>query len=198
MPKKKPAQKTKKKTQKPTEPSNDVLPINEDLNLQERWHALMRGQVMSASVQKFTTILQLLDQKAQVMIFLNSILVPVCVNAIEKGVYEHAAVISIITSVLSILASIMCIYPKRRYRKSGDRELNLLHFNDIGHLDKDEYIKSFMPVFNDTEKLAETVVHDLYDTSRYAILPKYTWLKVSYALFAVGNITALAVVLMKF
>lgn len=192
------SKKPKKKPQKPTKLSDEVLPINEELNLQERWHALMRGQVMSASVQKFTTILQLLDQKAQVMIFLNSILVPVCVNAIEKGIYEHAAVISIITSVLSILAAIMCIYPKRRYRKAGDREINLLHFNDIGHLDKEEYIKEFMPVFNDTEKLAETVVHDLYDTSRHAILPKYTWLKISYALFALGNITALAVVLIEF
>lgn len=178
-------------------PNNGDNPSKEEATIDLRWQALMRGQVMSATVQKFTTILQLLDQKAQVMIFLNSILVPVCVNAIEKGVYEHAAVISIITSVLSILASIMCIYPKRRYRKSGDRELNLLHFNDIGHLEKEYYINRFLPVFNDTEKLAETVVNDLYDTSRYAILPKYTWLKISYALFAFGNITALAVVLFK-
>lgn len=194
---------SKQKTKKTVAPSNDDK-LNDDqpnkggeVEIEQRWQALMRGQVMSASVQKFTTILQLLDQKAQVMIFLNSILVPVCVNAVEKGVYEHAAVISIITSVLSILASIMCIYPKRRYRKSGDRELNLLHFNDIGHLDKSYYLKSFMPIFNDPEKLAETVANDLYDTSRHAILPKYTWLKISYAIFAFGNITAIAVVLLK-
>ncbi len=185
-------------TKKKTKPNNDNCPPHKAEPELQRWQALMRGQVMGTTVQKFTTILQLLDQKAQVMILLNSVLVPVCINAVEHGRYEHAAIISIITAIFSILAAIMCIYPKRRYRKSSDRELNLLHFNDIGHMEKDEYLKRFMPTFNDTEKLAETVVNDLYDTSRYAILPKYTWLKISYGIFALGNIIAIAVAFIEF
>lgn len=168
-----------------------------ELTDKEKWQSLLRGQVMAASVNKFVTLIGLLDQKAQVMIFLNSILVPVCINAIEHGTFIHSAMISICTSIFSILASIVCIYPKRRYRKSGDRELNLLHFNDIGHLAKQDYLDRFMPVFNDPTKLAEVVVHDLYDTSRYSILPKYMWLKISYAIFAAGNILAIIVALFE-
>lgn len=164
-----------------------------ELDQDEKWKALMRGQVMSATVNKFSVIIRLLDQKAQVMIFLNSIIVPVCLNSIDKSGLQDAAVISIITAVLSILAAMICIYPKRRYRKSGDRELNLLHFNDIGHLNKDDYMNRFKEVLNSPEKLAETVVHDLYDTSRFSILPKYMWLKFSYATFAFGNIIAIIV-----
>ncbi len=159
----------------------------------EKWKALMRGQVMSATVHKFSIIIRLLDQKAQVMIFLNSIIVPVCLNAISDEALRDASIISIITAILSILAAMICIYPKRRYRKSGDRELNLLHFNDIGHLEKDDYMKRFQTVLNCPEKLSETVVHDLYDTSRFSILPKYMWLKLSYATFAFGNIIAIVV-----
>lgn len=159
----------------------------------EKWKGLMRGQVMSATVNKFSVILRLLDQKAQVMIFLNSIIVPVCINSIGKDGLRDAAIISVVTAVLSILAAMICIYPKRRYRKSGDRELNLLHFNDIGHLDKDEYMNRFKSVLDTPDKLAETVVNDLYDTSRYSILPKFMWLKVSYATFAIGNILAIVV-----
>ncbi|MGH1456489.1 MAG: Pycsar system effector family protein [Alphaproteobacteria bacterium] len=164
-----------------------------ELSQDEKWKALMRGQVMSATVNKFTTIIRLLDQKAQVMIFLNSIIVPVCLNAMSRPELADAAIISIITAVLSILAAMICIYPKRRYRKSGDRELNLLHFNDIGHMDKEDYMDRFKFVLNSPERLAETVVHDLYDTSRFSILPKYTWLKLSYASFAFGNIIAIVV-----
>ncbi|MGH1403962.1 MAG: Pycsar system effector family protein [Alphaproteobacteria bacterium] len=168
-----------------------------ELSEKQRWQSLLRGQVMSATIGKFMTVIELLDQKAQVMIFLNSILIPVCITSVEHGTFGNAAIISIATAVLSIMAAIICIYPKRRYRKSGDRELNLLHFNDIGHLDKQEYMDRFLPAFNDLEKLAETVIHDLYDTSRYSILPKYTWLKLSYATFVVGNLIAIGVVLVE-
>ena len=158
----------------------------------------MRGQVMSATVNKFSVIIRLLDQKAQVMIFLNSIIVPVCLNSLDDNSLMNAAIISIVTAVLSILAAMICIYPKRRYRKSGDRELNLLHFNDIGHLDKDDYMGRFKEVLSSPDMLAEAVVHDLYDTSRFSILPKYMWLKFSYAIFAFGNIIAIIVAFASF
>lgn len=153
----------------------------------------MRGQIMSANINKFMTVIKLMDQKAQVMIFLNSILIPVCIQSVQQGTFKSSATISIATAILSIMAAIICIYPKRRYRKSGNRELNLLHFNDIGHMPKQEYLDMFMPVLNDPSKLAETVAHDLYDTSRYSIIPKYLWLKISYGLFAFGNIGAIIV-----
>lgn len=161
----------------------------------EKWQALLRGQMSSTTVNKFVNMIRLLDQKAQMMILLNSILVPVCINAVEHGTFKVAAIISIVTSITSILSAMICIYPKRRYRKSGDRELNLLHFNDIGHMDKDDFLEQFMPVFNNLEKLAEAVVLDLYDTARHSIRPKFLWLKISYATFALGNITAIAVAL---
>lgn len=164
---------------------------------QLRWEALLRGQVMSATVNKFTVILRMIDQKAQVMIFLNSLLIPICIRTIEEGSnFRDAAMVSVFTSIISILASIICIYPKRRYRKYGHRDLNLLHFNDIGHMSKEDYLSQFLPIFNDTSKLAEAAACDLYDTSRYSIIPKFVWLKFSYAVFALGNILAIVMAFM--
>lgn len=161
----------------------------------EKWEALLRGQVMSATVNKFTTVIRMLDQKAQGMIVLNSVLIPVCLNTIETPELRYAAGTCIFTAIISILAAMVCIYPKRRYRKSSDREFNLLHFNDIGHIDREEYLEQFTPIFNDPVKLSETVVKDIYDTSRYSIMPKYLWLKISYAIFFFGNIIAIGFVL---
>lgn len=163
----------------------------------EKWQALIRAQIMSATTNKFMVIMQLVDQKAQVMILLNSALVPMCLNALEHGSFTKAAIISIVTAVLSILSAIVCIYPKRKYRKRGDRGLNLLHFNDIGHMEENEYMALFKPVYNDQSLLAQAVMHDLHDTSRYSIRPKFFWLKITYGTFAAGNIIALIVVLLE-
>ena len=60
-----------------------------------------------------------------------------------------------------------------------------------------EYLDQMLPKFNDTSKLAELVVQDLYDTSRYSIIPKFIWLKVSYSFFWMGNVIAIAFVLLE-
>ena len=161
---------------------------------ERKWQGLLRGQITAATVNKFMVVMRMLDQKAQIMIFLNSLLVPVCMNALDDPVYAKAAVISMVTSIISTLAAMICIYPKRRYRKTGDRELNLLHFNDIGHMDKDEYMNMLMPKFNEPAELAQLAIEDLYDMSRYSIIPKFMWLKVTYASFAIGNIVAIALI----
>lgn len=157
----------------------------------KKWEALMRGQVMAATINKYAVILRMIDQKAQVMIFLNSILIPMCIRAIEANTFPDASKISIVSAILSILAAMICIYPKRKYRKSGDRRLNLLHFNDIGHLSEDDYLQRFQCMLNDTSKLAATAAYDLWDTAKYSIIPKFFWLKLSYATFALGNLIAI-------
>ncbi len=168
--------------------------MSEDVQ-QKKWEALLRGQVIGATVNKFAIILRMIDQKAQVMIFLNSILIPVCIQAIEEGAFIEASKISIAAAVLSILSAMICIYPKRKYRKSGDRRLNLLHFNDIGHLAEDDYMDRISLVLNDPSKLASAAAYDLYDTARFSIIPKFFWLKISYATFTIGNLLAIVVAL---
>lgn len=163
------------------------------METQQRFQALMRGQVINATANKYSRLIQLVDQKAQAMIFLNSILVPVCIRGFEDPVLHYPAVISIITAGISILAAIICIYPKRSHRKLNDPDFNYLHFNDIGHVERDEYIEAFLPIFNDPMKLAETSVKDMHDTAKKSIIPKYFWIKLSYGTFFVGNALAMAV-----
>lgn len=158
-----------------------------------KWEALLRGQVMGTTTAKFMQVIRMLDQKAQIMILLNSILIPFCIRAYQENMFTHASVISIITSLLSISAAIICIYPKRKHRKKEDPEINLLHFNDIGHMDRQEFVDMFLPEFNDPSRLANLVVNDLYDTSKNAIIPKYVWLKIAYGVFFFGNLLAIIV-----
>ncbi len=167
-----------------------------DLTPEQKWPALLRGQIMVSTVGKFMTVISLLDQKAQVMIFINSILIPVCISAVEHETFKEAAIVSVFTAILSIFAAIICIYPKRKYRNIEDSDLNLLHFNDIGHLELEQFVPMFLERFNDGEKLCEMAVYDLHDLSSKSIRPKYTWLKISYAIFLIGNVLAVLIAIL--
>lgn len=157
------------------------------------WETLFRGQVMGMMIQKTSGFISLADQKAQAMIILNSILVPVALNWIKQPVFQISAAIAIITAIISILMSILCIYPKRRSGKKGDGTHNHFHFGDIGRMDEKTYLEVFNPIFNDRGRLAEETVKDLHDISRNILLPKYLWLKLSYKCFFIGNLIAIAI-----
>jgi len=167
--------------------SEKKQPISE-LTDTVRWQGLLRGQIINATTVKFSRGIQLADQKAQALIFLNSILIPVALNWIDKPQFHYPAIICILTALCSILAAIICIYPKRKEGRREKGTFNYLHFNDIGHIKRDEFLDEFMPIFNDPGKLAQTAVTDLHDTAKNSMLPKFFWLKVSYATFFFGNL----------
>ena len=167
-------------------PENDLPSSPEN-----RWEALMRGQIISTTTQKFFNYITLADQKAQGLIFLNTILIPVAFHWIENESFEIPAMICIATAVISIFFSILCIYPKRRNGRKPDGSINLLHFGDIGLMKEDEFIEEFRPVFNSPSKLSEAAAKDIHDVARRIIKPKFFWLKISYILFFVGNMIAI-------
>ena len=164
------------------------IPKTED---KVRWEALLRGQVITVTTNKYFDYVQLADNKAQALIILNSILIPVALNWMEKDAFHWSAIISIITAVISIMTAIICIYPKRRAGRKPDGSINYLHFGDIGQIREEEFLDEFMPIFNSPGALAETAVKDLHDTARRIIRPKFFWLKMSYVSFFMGNLIAI-------
>lgn len=159
------------------------------------WEAMLRGQVLAATSLKFVNYISMADQKAQAMIILNSILIPVTLNWVGKPYFDISATISILTAVISIFAAILCIYPKRRRGKKPDGTYNLLHFGDIGSMKEDKYLSLINPIFNDLNSLSEEALKDLHDIARRIIIPKFFWLKISYGAFFVGNLIAIIVAL---
>jgi hypothetical protein len=174
--------------------STSASPHEED----HTWEALLRGSIIAATSQKFYNYIALIDQKAQAMIIMNSIIIPLLLNFIDDVEYKIPASIALITAMTSILLSIMCIYPKRRGGRKPNGTYNHLHFGDIGRMREDQYLQSFMPIFNNRQRLSEEAVKDLHDVSRRIIIPKFHWLKFSYFVFFGGNLIALMFVLHHF
>jgi hypothetical protein len=172
----------------------DKLPDPKD---KHHWAGLLRGQVIAAVMDKFSAYIQLADQKAQAMIILNSILVPVALGWLNEPTFKYGAIIGILTAMISILASILCIYPKRRTGHKPDGTRNLLHFGDAGRMSETDYLEAFNPIFNDLNKLAEETVKDLHDVAQNIIIPKFFWLKVAYGSFFVGNVIAISITMVS-
>lgn len=170
-------------------------PHDSEHELDPEWEALLRGTIISTTTQKFFNYVSLADQKAQAMIILNSILVPVIINWADKPGYEWGVMIALGSAISSILLSIICIYPKRRSGKKPDGSINYLHFGDIGRISEQEYLKRMKPIFNDNNQLSEASLKDLHDVARRIILPKFFWLKCAYAVFFFGNLAAIICVL---
>lgn len=163
-----------------------------------RWAALARGQVLMATTHKFFNYVNLADQKAQVLIILNSVLIPVAINGLSISYLHDAALISMLTGILSIYLAIVCIFPKRRAGRKPDGSINLLHFGDIAPLKEKAFLAEFMPHYNDPGRLSELVAKDLHDIARYVIRPKFFWLKFSYIVFFIGNTIAISLTLYSF
>lgn len=179
-----------KATEKATSPKG--VPASAD---SERWAALYRGQLIGTTIRKFYNYVNLADQKAQGLIFLNTILIPVAFHWIEMPGYRIGALICITTAVISITAAMICIYPKRRAGRKPDGTINLLHFSDIAQMKEHEFLDEFLPVFNDLSLLSEAAAKDMHDTARRIIRPKFFWLKFSYISFFFGNLAAVGATL---
>jgi len=158
----------------------------------KHWAALFRGQIVATTIHKFSGYVALTDQKAQGLIFMNSILIPVAMNWIEDPGYRVGAFICIVTAILSIVAAMICIYPKCRAGRKPDGTLNLLHYGDIAKLKEYEFLDEFLPVFNDMTLLSEAAAKDIHDAARRIIRPKLYWLKLSYIIFFFGNLAAIS------
>lgn len=152
---------------------------------------LLRTSILTTTTTKLYNYIALVDQKATGLIILNSFIIPVAINGLDKPEFQTAATISIFTSIFSIFLAIWCIFPKRgdAYKPGGDR--NLFHYSDIGALKEEEYEQLFYPIYNDTKRLTEEVVKDIHDVSHRVLKPKFRLLKLCYITFFAGNLAAL-------
>lgn len=164
---------------------------------QMRWEALMRANILSTTTHKLFGYITLADSKAAGLIVMNSIIVPLALSGFDDKNFKLAATIAVITCVCSMLFAILCIFPQRGIPQAsqGKRKINLLHFNDIGHMSQKEFLEIMNPIYNNPPELAQTVLKDIHDISKRVLIPKFRLLKTAYSIFFLGNLIAISLVL---
>jgi hypothetical protein len=154
---------------------------------QERWLGLFRGSVLSAAIAKHVSFLTSADTRAQGLILLNSALVPLAINGLRTPAYHLASTICVLTALVTICLCIFSLYPKRLGSRTAK---NLLHYVSFSNMSEKAYLEEMKKAFADNEILAEMAVKDLHHLGSKIIKPKYFFLRVAYAVFLLGQLTA--------
>jgi Family of unknown function (DUF5706) len=165
------------------------------LEEQKQWEGLFRGSVLSAAMSKHVSYVTSADTRAQGLIILSAALIPLAINGMQLDSLRPAAMLCMLTSLLTISLCIFCLFPKRLSLK-GNRK-NLLHYVEFSTLSEHEFLGEMKELFHDKEKLAEAAVRDLYHLGSKIVRPKYVFLRFAYIVCLVGQLTAVFVALLN-
>lgn len=158
----------------------------------KHWEALFRGSVLSTQASNMISYVTIADHKAQVMLFLNSLVVPFIIPGVGKEGYETAAIIALATAFTTIFLAIMAVMPRGANRFKQVERPNLLHFANIKRFRRfDDYLNALHPIYNDPQQLGQEALRFVFDTSQYILKGKYFWLRLCYSAFLAGNFIAL-------
>lgn len=160
---------------------------------QSRWQGLFRGSLLSTTINKQINYVGFADRRAQGIITINAILIPVAINGSQNPLFQLGSILAVLTAILSISAATYSLYPKS-YTTKKEHHKYLLHFSQIQKLSESHYMKLMKEALADTGKLAELATHDLYHLSTRILKPKFFWLKVSYFIFLFGYIISIGAI----
>lgn len=162
----------------------------------EHWAAMFRGTVLASQQRGLIAYVTIADQKAQVMLFINSLIIPFILPGVETADYRAAAILALITAALTVFFAVMTVFPRGPARFKKRPYSNQLHFADIKqHATFESYLHEVRPIYNDLGKLGTESLKYMYDMSRFVLKGKYFWLRLCYGSFLIGNVLALAVFL---
>jgi len=140
------------------------------------------------------------DNKANIMISVNSILISVLITVLSyRNIAETnpvvllPVVIFLVTGLTSLIFAVLSARPKvTSLNKNGNNQLeirrNIAFFGNFVTLSLDQYEEAMDAMFHDSELIYGNMTRDLYYLGK-VLDKKYRYLTVSYNIFMVGFIT---------
>lgn len=142
----------------------------------------------------------LADNKARILITVNSIILSAIISLILKRLDKEAHLLYptltlVAVSLVSITLAILAIRPHRSSGKFTrealeNNEANLLFYGNFNRMDLSDFRASMFHMMNYKELVYGALVQDLYEQGR-SIGRKYFLLRVSYTIFMFGLIVSI-------
>ena len=173
----------------------------ENAGPEKNWPALLRGSVLSSVQSKHFQYISLADRRAQVIITINALLIPLSLSGYNKPDIQAGIIFFILTASLSILFAIISLMPKR-YQADASGERNLLHFSGIWQYDETTYKELMRESLESRNTITELMVSDIYHLSNDVLRPKFRYIRLSFyscliSMFGSILLIALPLVLMN-
>lgn len=139
------------------------------------------------------------DNKAQIMITVNSIILSAIISLLLRKLDENAFLrwptfMMLATSLLTIIFSILATRPHLpegtfTQQDIDERKVNLLFFGNFFRMNLEDYTSGMLQVMEDRNFLYRTLIRDVY--SQGVVLGrKYKLLRISYNIFMYGLVAS--------
>ncbi|PHN08032.1 Pycsar system effector family protein [Flavilitoribacter nigricans] len=140
------------------------------------------------------------DNKANIMISVNSILISVLITFLSyRNIGENnpaillPVVIFIVSGAASLIFAVLSARPKvttlnHKGQPAQDTQKNIVFFGNFVHLDLDQYESAMDAIFRSDELMYGNLTRDLYYLGK-VLDQKYRYLSVSYTIFMIGFVT---------
>ena len=173
--------------------------------------ALLKDQQASASgetmflvtFQNQIYLINIADNKANLLITINSIIISVIVSVTGLGVLSKSVELSkhfilfpiiciIITSLISVVLSIQAARPQVKNpnnmaKKGAPEKTSLIFFANMSNKSMDEYIREMEILLSSRESVREHMVIDIFNQGK-VLSRKYSLLNLAYLVFMYGFI----------
>jgi predicted metal-dependent HD superfamily phosphohydrolase len=135
------------------------------------------------------------DNKAQIMITVNSIILSAIISLILRKLEEYfylaiPTYIILTVCVVTIIFSILATRPSLplgmfTQQQLKERKVNLLFFGNFYRMDFEQYAEGMFEIMNNREVLYGTLIRDIH-TQGVVLGKKYRLLRISYNIFMFG------------
>jgi hypothetical protein len=145
---------------------------------------------------------QMADSKANMIMTVASILVPLSIQYLKIPQYRAAAMIMIGFCILTVVLSAYAALPKTKIKRqpvdlsaARNPSFNLLFFGAFADMNYAEFLKAMKEVMNSTDQTYEVQLREIYIMGQYLERSKYRFVRLSYLSFITGLIFSTCVYL---
>ncbi len=168
------------------------MPELDDVSI--KFQQIARGSILSSIENKHIQYISMADRRAQGILAISAILIPFSLSKIDTPECHYGVMVFLAGAVTTIIASVLCLMPKRFKRKEKDRR-HPLHFSGITQFEKEEYLLRMASLTQDTAELSRELAIDMYHLSHDVLEPKFRLLRIAYISFVGGVCIGLGLVL---
>lgn len=145
--------------------------------------------MMRQSRAHHVTLSQLADTKANMLLTVAAIVIPLSIQYLSDPVLRWPAAVMIFFCILTVMAAAYAAMPKIRPDRAPNRSskaFNPMFFGDFVHLDYDTFLVEMEKVMRDPAAAYEACCRDMYLMGQYLAKRKYKYLRLGYIAFLTG------------
>lgn len=152
------------------------------------------------SYRTHSDLSQLADNKANIMISINGIIISILLASIPPRISADPwllapTAILLVACVISMVYAVLAARP--RIQASPNEPGNILFFGNFVELEEERFVEEMRGLLTDTDELYVSMIRDIYALGR-VLTTKFRLLRISYTVFMAGLVAGVALFLAVF